>query len=121
MLITYLTYHLFIGRRSKGSTTSRISLRVLQAELQQRPLVRSRLNFIKAFELWHHSQQFPHPCFPVHPDAICAFLVHKTNSLNGSTKSLRKWFGYLRSYSLLHRLAWLDSADEQAVKDVIAY
>jgi integrase len=45
--------------------------------------------------------------------------VHKTNLLNGSTKSLRKWLGYLRSYSLINRFAWLDAADNKAVKDVI--
>ena len=103
----------------KASGASKYNLAQLQQDVDQRPHAHAIRGLVHQYSTWQRTQGFDH-CFPINKEQVCKFLVHKVNFLQGSSKSLRRWFGYLRSYSISHRLAWVDQADENSILDLIS-
>ena len=97
---------------------SAINLKRLENDIDQSDHQKAIRSFVDQYSKWVRNNCSLEP-FPLQKESLCKFLVSKVNQLGGSTKSLRKWMGFLRSHVRDNRLDWLDEADDKRVYDII--
>ena len=97
---------------------SAINLKRLENDIEQSDHQKAIRSFVDQYSKWVRNNCSLEP-FPLQKESLCKFLVSKVNQLGGSTKSLRKWMGFLRSHVRDNRLDWLDEADDKRVYDII--
>ena len=93
---------------------SAINLKRLVNDIDQSDHQKAIRIFVDQYSNWVRNKCRLEP-FPLQKESLCKFLVSKVNQLGGSTKSLRKWMGFLRSHVRDNRLDWLDEADGKRV------
>ncbi len=73
------------------------------------------------FEAFAASHPTGLPAFPVRVNVLLDFVCDYVNSNNGSAKSVDRVVYVIKKHCIIHRIQWLDSADESLLKRSIKH